>query len=347
MTQARRVVQWATGNIGKHSLREIIRHPDLELVGVFTYDPNKEGLDAGELCGVEPVGVAATTDRQAILDLAADCVLYMPSTIELDDVVALLASGTNVIATRGELFFADTRLGDEGWERIRAACEQGGSSLYTTGSSPGFITDALPFSVLSLQRHVELIEIEEFADLSRRDSPEMLFGLMGFAKEPTSFREGSTDWMIHEFGPALSVLAEAAGRPVDAWHCSGEVGLAGADLTIVAGEIPAGTVAAQRSSISGLSEGAEVIRFTANWFCTRELDPAWDLLATGWRVQVRGDAPVKLEIEFPVELDDFTAVMPGYTGNRPVNAIAYVCAAAPGILRTADLPAIVPAGPRP
>ena len=37
---------------------------------------------------------------------------------------------------------------------------------------------------------------------------------------------------------------------------------------------------------------------------------------------------------------------PAYTANRPVNAIPYVCAAAPGILATADLPPITPAGPR-
>ena len=34
---------------------------------------------------------------------------------------------------------------------------------------------------------------------------------------------------------------------------------------------------------------------------------------------------------------------PGYTANRPVNAIPYVCAAAPGIRTTVDLPQIIPA----
>ena len=39
------------------------------------------------------------------------------------------------------------------------------------------------------------------------------------------------------------------------------------------------------------------------------------------------------------------ATTPGYTANRPVNAVPYVCAAAPGILSTSDLPPIIPAGP--
>jgi len=44
-------VQWATGNTGQRALREVIRHPNLELVGVLVYDDAKDGVDAGDLCG--------------------------------------------------------------------------------------------------------------------------------------------------------------------------------------------------------------------------------------------------------------------------------------------------------
>ena len=47
-----RVVQWATGNIGARSLRGVIEHPDLDLVGVYVYSDAKAGVDAGELCGL-------------------------------------------------------------------------------------------------------------------------------------------------------------------------------------------------------------------------------------------------------------------------------------------------------
>src|SRR5471030_2054772 len=92
-----RVVQWATGNTGQRALREVIRHPALDLVGVLVYDPAKAGVDAGVLCGEKPVGVTATTDRASIRDLGADCVLYMPRILDLDDVVGLLETGTNVV----------------------------------------------------------------------------------------------------------------------------------------------------------------------------------------------------------------------------------------------------------
>ena len=109
--------------------------------------------------------------------------------------------------------------------------------------------------------------------------------------------------------------------------------------------IEAGTIAAQRTTIIGRSDGAEVVRFSANWYCTDDLEPAWDLLATGWRVRVRGDASLDVEIAFPIALEDLGSFTPALTANRPVNAIPYVCAAPPGILATADLPPITPAGP--
>lgn len=344
---ALRVVQWATGNIGTRSLREVIRDPALELVGVLVYDPEKRGVDAGTLCGESPVGVAATTDPKAIHALQADCVLYMPRALVLDDLVALLEAGTNVVTTRGELFAGGRPLGDEGRARVLAACADGGSSVYATGSSPGFITDALPLALLSMQRTVESIQIDEFANLSRRPSPHLLFELMGFGKPLESYDSNRASFLLGEFGPALGVLAEAANRSVDEWKATGEVAAARRDISLSAGDLAAGTVAAQRNTIVGSSGGVDVVRFTANWYCTDDVEPAWELRETGWRVQVQGDAPFDVSIVFPVPLDDYQLYMPALTANRPVNAIPYVCAAAPGILATADLPPITAVGPPP
>ena len=57
-----RVAQWSTGNVGRLALRGILQHPDLELAGVLVHSPDKAGRDAGELAGLAPVGIAATTD---------------------------------------------------------------------------------------------------------------------------------------------------------------------------------------------------------------------------------------------------------------------------------------------
>ncbi len=136
------------------------------------------------------------------------------------------------------------------------------------------------------------------------------------------------------------------GREVDGWTVTGEVAAARHTTQLAAGELPAGTVAAQRTTIVGTCDGASVVQFTASWYCTADVEPAWDLRPTGWRVRVHGDAPLDVALEFPVPLEDLGSFTPGYTANRPVNAVPYVCAAAPGILTTTDLPPITPAGPR-
>jgi 4-hydroxy-tetrahydrodipicolinate reductase len=341
----RRVVQWATGNIGTRALREVIRHPDLELVGVVVYDPEKDGVDAGDLCGEAPTGVRATTDRASVAALAPDCVLYMARTLDLDEVVTLLEAGSNVVTTRGEFFAGGMALSEEARARVIDACARGNTSIYATGSSPGFITDALPFALLSMQRRVDAIEIDEYANMSQRDSPHLIFRQMGFGQPLDAYRPERAAYLLGEFGPALGALAAAAGRPVESWDARGEVAAARHDTAIVAGELRAGTVAAQRTTIHGVHAGAEVVRFGANWYLTDDVEPRWDLRPTGWRVQVRGDAPFDVDLPFPIPLEDLGAHTPAYTANRPVNAIPYVCAAAPGIVATTELPPIVPAGP--
>ena len=138
------MVQWATGNIGARSLQGVIEHPDLALAGLYVYAPDKAGRDAGELCGLGPTGVVATRDIDEILELGADCVLYMPRACDVDEVCRLLESGANVVTTRGEFHHPAEHGSRRSAERVEAACRRGGTSIHSTGSSPGFISEAVP-----------------------------------------------------------------------------------------------------------------------------------------------------------------------------------------------------------
>src|SRR5206468_4251680 len=122
---------------------------------------------------------------------------------------------------------------------------------------PGFITDALPFALLSMERRVDAVEIEEFANLSRRNSPNLLFELMGFGQPLASFDAARSSYLLAEFEPPLAALAEAAALPVEEWTCTGEVAAARRDTSILAGELAAGSIAAQRTTIVGRSDGAD------------------------------------------------------------------------------------------
>jgi len=334
-----RAVQWATGNIGLKALRGIIEHPRLELVGVLVYG-DKAGRDAGELCGLEPTGVVATRDADEIIALGADCVVYSPRACDLDDVCRILASGTNVVTTRGEFHRAES-MPPADRERVEAACAEGGTSIHSTGSSPGFITEAIPLVLSSIQRRLDGLVIDEFADLCKRPSPELLFDIMGFGREPDTFDGRRFAFGRESFGPSLALVADAVGLPLDEITSTGELAVAAHDLEIAAGPIAAGTVAAQRMVVTGLRAGEPFLQFRAHWYCSKDLDPAWDLLDTGWRVTIDGDAPLEIDLRFPVPLERMAETTPGYTANRAVNAVEVVCAAPPGIRTTTDLPQIV------
>jgi 2,4-diaminopentanoate dehydrogenase len=356
-----RVVQWATGNTGQRALRELIRDPSYVVVGVRVYDQAKDGVDAGDLCGEGATGVAATTDRDAILRLDADCCVYMARATGtgqtragltqdelVEDVVALLGGGTNVVTTCTDLVAGARRLSEENRARVLDACQRGGASVWASGSDPGFVTETLPLAFLSIQRRVDLIEIEEFGDLSHRPSPHMVMEQMRFGKPLEEFDpERRKNHLFGEYQPALTVLADLAGFAIDEWSAEGGVAAAREDLEIVAGTIRAGTAAAQRIIVTGRSGGVDRIRFTQFGFVAMDVDPDWGLQPTGWRIRVHGDAPIDARMPFPVPLDDLASFVPAFNANGPVNAIPYVCAARPGILTTEELPHVLARGPRP
>jgi len=338
-----RVVQWATGNIGTRSLQHVIEHPGLSLAGVYVTSAAKAGRDAGDLCGRPATGVTATNDIDEILALGAACVLYMPAACNLDEVCALLAAGTNIVTTRGE-FHHPASMPPANRERVERACAAGGTSIHSTGSSPGFISEAVPLVLLSIQRRLDALAINEYADLSNRDSPDMLFNLMGFGHPAQEFPPERFSYGAYAFGPSMRLVADAVGLPLDSVTSTGEVALTPEKLTIAAGTLDAGTVAAQRTIITGHRDGRPLITFTATWYCSEALEPAWTVPGwDGWTVQVDGDAPLDVSIRFTIPEGRMGEMTPGYTANRAVNAVPYVCAARPGINTTVDLPQVIPA----
>ena len=340
-----RVVQWATGNVGSRALRRTIEHPDLELVGVLVHNPAKVGKDAGELAGVAPIGVAAIASLDEVIALKPDCVLYMPHLLDWNEVCRLLESGANIITTRTEL--QNPRTMDPAVRaRVEAACAKGGTSIHGTGSSPGFISEALPIVLASIQRRLDCLTIFEFADNTTRNSPEMLFEQMGFGAKPEAgLNQGILHHMKEAFGGTLSLTAEALGLPLDEIQVSGGLGVARQDVHIAAGLVPKGTVAATRTIVSGLRAGKPVMRFVATWYVSPDVDTSdgedWQFRESGWRVLVEGDCPMDINITFPVAPENYAEMTPGLTAHRPVNCIPYVCEARPGIVTTMDLPQVI------
>ena len=342
---AYRVVQWATGNVGTRALRRVIEHPDLDLVGLWVHSADKAGRDAGELAGLGPIGISATNSIDRILALRPDCILYMPGRCDYDEICAILEAGVNIVTTRGEFHNPDYM--DAGTRaRVEAACQRGNASIHSTGSSPGFVTEALPLVLATLQRRIDHIDIQEYADCSSRNSPEMLFNGMGFGKEPGAFVQARLAHLKEAFGPSLALTAEALGLPIDSITVAGGMAMAREDVEIAAGTVKAGTIAAQRVIVSGNRRGNPVVSFTANWFVSTDIvvpdGESWTVRReSGWKVTVGGDVPLKVEITFPVKAEDYAQMTLGITAHRPVNMVPYVIEARAGIVTSVDLPQVL------
>lgn len=331
-----RVAQWATGTVGALAMRAVIDHPSMELVGVRVYSPDKEGRDAGELCGRPAVGVTATRDLETILAAKPDCVIYMPESTDPEDVCAMLENGVNIVTTRAEFFNPDM-MDSALRERVESACQKGNSSIHATGSSPGFITEALPLVVTSLSRRLDFLSIEEYANCLEGCSEEMLTALMGFGDSPEAFAQRHVADRDQVFAHSLGLVASALGLAIDRFETTTEFATCLHDTQLHSSTIPAGSVGAQRVAVNAYRNDKPLMRFRSNWFVTMDIEPAWDLRTDGWRLRVDGDAPVDMVIDLPMPIEQDVRASGRYTAHRPVNVIPAVVAAQPGIVPTTKL----------
>lgn len=337
-----RVIQWATGNVGTRGLRTVIEHPELELVGLWVSSESKIGKDAGELAGTSNTGVRATNAAEDLIAMDADCVLYMRQGVDWDEFCAILESGKNIVTTRGE-FHNPKTMDQAARARVEQACRAGGVSVYSTGSSPGFSTEAILIPLLSMQRRLDCVTIDEFGDVSSRNSPQMLFQQMGFGAAMGPYNQSRAEHLKKDFGNSLSTIADAIGLPFDEVVAFGELAPMAADVEIAAGVVRKGTVGAMRTTVAGMRGGKTVLQLRPNWYVSRNVEAAdWNLRESGWRITVEGDTPLSVDITFPVSAEDYPAYTPGLTAHRAVNAIPVVCEADPGIRTTVDLPQVIP-----
>lgn len=335
-----RIAVWGTGNIGMHALRKVIEHPQFELVGVRVYAHAKLGRNAGDLCGTGPTGILATNSLDDILAARPDCVVYLPDHSEMDVICRLLESGINIATARFEFNHRDS-IEPQLRQKLEAACAKGKASLYCSGSTPGWFTEVMPLALSALERRLDCVTLTDYADMSSRNSPEMLFGLLKFGADPASLDPNAPFGTAMSSPPTLRMVAQAMGLDVDEIVTSREVAVARDRVAVAAGTIEPGTIAALRMQIEGRRAGKPVIRRRSIWYVTRDIEPAWELRDTGLHYRVEGDLPLDVMVTIPVSPEDYPAVSPGLTAHPVINSIPYVCEATPGLLQTPELPLVV------
>jgi 2,4-diaminopentanoate dehydrogenase len=228
----RRIIQFSTGNVGRHSLKTIVERPDLELVGVHAAGPEKIGRDAAELCGLtETTGVIATDDIDALVELRADCVVFTPQAETrpmevIDQMSKFLSAATNVVGSSLVWLVAPSHAQDWIRDPLVQACEKGNSSIYINGVDPGFSADTLTHTALSLVTHARSVTVQEIFDYGNYDDAEFTGEGMGFNKGPDDdppllFQPGIVDFM---WGGQVRRLADLMGIKLDETRQRTEVG---------------------------------------------------------------------------------------------------------------------------
>jgi hypothetical protein len=341
-----RVVQWTTGNVGRRSVRAVVAHPDLELVGCYAWSPDKVGADAGELCGIAPLGVAATNDVDALLASKPAIVVYNPMWQDVDELVRILESGVNVVSTAA--FINGNGLGPDR-DRLIAACERGGSTMFGTGINPGF-AELLAITIAGICDRIDKITISESADSTLYDSPatEMPAGFgrpIDDPELPTMTAHGTA-----VFAEAVAMVADAIGVELDDITCEAEYAQTTEDLDLGSWKIDAGCVAGIAASWQGKVGDRTLVELRVRWRKGPTLDPDWQL-EDGYLIEVDGRPTVHTRVQLlpPPDFEaktfsDFMVLGMIITAMPAINAIPQVVAAPPGIVTYNDLGMPVPRG---
>ncbi len=349
MTEQIRVFQVATGNVGTEMIKRIAAHPDLSLIGLHCYTPEKVGRDAGEIAGLAPNGVIATGSVEEIIAAKPDVVTFHGVFPDEDLYVQVLEAGINIVTTADWI---------TGWHRdanhphpsgrpvsevLAAAAAKGGATFYGTGMNPGLN------QILGVVCSADVAEIEnvttiESVDVSCHHSADT-WKEVGYGLPVDDPRlPGMLEKYTRVFADSVLLMADCFDVHLDEVKFSYELGACTKDVDLGWYQLPKGSLGGNYIKYQGLVGGVPKIETHLEWQMTPHTDPSWDIKGC-YITQVMGDPCVyNKHMIFPkpgVDLSDptsFASIGMTVTGLPALNAIKSVVAAAPGLLTSADLP---------
>lgn len=331
-------MQWATGSIGKTCLRAVLDSPDHELVGLLVYGDRKDGQDAGSIARRPESGVLATRDREQIFALDADVVIHTPR-LQVpyehhdEDICRLLRSGKNVITTAGNHY--PKAHGPQRQRLFASACEDGGTSLFGVGVSPGVIGERIAMTLASTSLDLDAISIDEVFDASGMTSPDFVFTVMGMGTDPTEtdLFAGPLPALYRTlYSETLAYMADTLGLVDYEIEDDHHLELARQDLQIRAGLIRAGTVVATEWRWHVQAQGRRRLSLAIIW----TMDPSVPRYRgrPHWQVRMTGRPEVSMAIDMhdPVDTDVRTTASQYIAAGIVMQSIPVVLAAAPGVI---------------
>ena len=354
-----KIVQWTSGGVARETTRAIVSHPGLELVGMFAYSADKVGCDAGELVGLDRLGINATNDIAQLIALRPNAISYNPLYPDIDHLVQLLSAGINIITTCSFLTgwgldYRPDRYGPNARQRIHEAALQGGASIFGTGINPGHVNYQACIAT-AICEQIEHVRVTEAVPDIRPYLGDANIAEFGYGKPldtPGLLERQKNESAV--FGDAIELMASILEIQLDDICFSADYAPASEDIDTPGGLLAKGTIAGVRLKWQGLVDGTPVLENQQIWIAGSKVDgidqwPGAD--GHGYSVDIRGNPNVyNLTLPIPrgdfskMTLEDRKALGMRITALPAVNAIPQVCAAAPGIRTYKDIPPVAARG---
>ncbi|ORV49054.1 hypothetical protein AWC05_02455 [Mycobacterium florentinum] len=318
------------------------------MVGVRAYTKKKNGADAGELLGLEPFGVAVTSDTAALAAIDCDCVVYtardMGNFNTDDEIIELLETGRNVVTPlpyhNAPLFRAP-----EFVERLERACRIGGSTFHATGIDPDIITERIALALTGMCTSLQHLTIRETWPANKLDPS--LLKIAGFGMSPQDAdnprASGIATNVLHSIARTAEHSLGVVYERIEERH---EYIPTPNAIDIPGFPVPAGKVGRVTHSIHGFIAAGDNVRpfFTMqyNWVLGRTMLPEGISPTERWVVEIEGSPSARLVVDLRGSLAEHRPYYqigslrtdPGYHGTIApcLQAIPFVVAAEPGIL---------------
>ncbi|QIE89785.1 dihydrodipicolinate reductase [Pseudomonas nitroreducens] len=343
-----RVIVCYTGSVGSEVVRQVLKAPDLELVGVLVHSVEKEGRDVGELVGVAPVGLKATCDVPALLALRANVMAWHGLRWDPEVVAEFLRVGTSVYSGIGGWYLPT----QPEYQLLQQAAIQGGSTLIAGGNIPGLISDVLPLFCSGYSRDIRLIRCMQRNHIPHYPSALQMGQYLGIGQPmpecpfDPSAEPGEIDrlWMWG-IAQSAALVAQGLGITLDELRLTNkEFGAARSDMLLQPSglRVPKGSVAGVRWTFTAFSGGRPFYELSNEQTTRLDIGPGWrdSEQLSNWRVVIEGSPTIQCELGLLAAPDspDHVAAL---NAARALNFLPRLAEAAPGWRSVLDVPAPV------
>lgn len=325
-----RVAVYGTGAMGSGIISLILEKKNLELVGVVSKRKEREGVDVGEIVGVNPLGIKISTDPNEVIKKGVDVFIHATCSRVKDaypEIVPLLKNRVNVITIAEEMSYP-WRASKELADSLDKLAKEGGVTLLGTGVNPGFVLDTLIITLTGVMKKIKKIYAKRVNDLSPYGPSVMKTQGVGTTIE--QFNEGLKNGeIVGHFGfpESISMICEALNWKLERIEETREPIISNVYRKTQYVEVKPGMVAGCKHVAKGIVENEEKIILEH----PQQVLPQLEGVETGDYIFIDGEPPINF-VNKP-EIQGGVATI-----SIAVNMIPLVYEARPGLLTMKDLP---------